>query len=55
MGHSILGDRKYGSKDSLPDKNIALAATAISFKTATENRQIDLSIPLPEEWGKYLP
>lgn len=64
MGHPILGDIKYGYKQYhrpvhgtkvLCDKNsIALCATAISFKSATENKQIDLSIPLPDEWQKYL-
>jgi 23S rRNA pseudouridine1911/1915/1917 synthase len=47
MGHSILGDTKYGAKSPLPNGNIALAATAISFKTATEEKTIDLSIPIP--------
>ena len=59
MGHPILGDQKYGKQYHRPiggtellcDKNsIALCATAISFKTATENKQIDLKIDMPEEW-----
>jgi len=54
MGHPILGDVKYGAKNPLPDKNIALAATAISFKSATENKTVSLEIPLPAEWDKYL-
>lgn len=54
MGCPILGDIKYGAKEQLPDKNIALAATAISFKTATDDKQINLEISLPEEWQKYL-
>jgi 23S rRNA pseudouridine1911/1915/1917 synthase len=55
MGHSILGDRKYGYNGEWENNNtIALCATAISFKSATEDKQIDLSIPLPEEWKKYI-
>ncbi len=61
MGHPILGDTKYGHiytstrgckwKDQ---KSIALCATAISFKTATENKTINLEIPLPDEWSKFI-
>jgi len=64
MGNPILGDKKYavgnsGVRDSAnlewrDDKSIALAATAISFKSATGDKQIDLEIPLPAEWQKYL-
>lgn len=53
MGHPILGDVKYGAKNPLPDRSIALCATAISFKTATEDKTINLEIPLPEGWEKY--
>ena len=53
MGHPILGDIKYGAKNPLPDKSIALAATAISFKTAAEDKVINLEISLPEGWEKY--
>jgi 23S rRNA pseudouridine1911/1915/1917 synthase len=55
MGCPILGDTKYGAKSPLPDnKSIALAATAISFKSATEDKIINLEIPLPEGWEKYI-
>jgi 23S rRNA pseudouridine1911/1915/1917 synthase len=54
MGCPILGDVKYGAKSPLHDKSIALAATAISFKTATEDKVINLEIPLPDEWSDYL-
>lgn len=54
MGHPILGDTKYGSKKNVGDpfshNSIALAATGIEFKTATEDKVIKLEIPLPEEW-----
>jgi 23S rRNA pseudouridine1911/1915/1917 synthase len=62
MGNPILGDKKYASDIIVrqmtnvwrDDKRIALAATAISFKTATGDKQINLEIPLPEEWKKYI-
>jgi len=63
MGNPILGDKKYSDEKFLrgptsqiwrDDKSIALAATAISFKSATGDKQIDLSIPLPKEWEKYI-
>ena len=56
MGCPILGDDKYGKPNlAWQNKNeIALSATAISFKTATDNKEINLEIPLPEGWKKYL-
>ncbi len=63
MGHPILGDTKYGKQYHRPiggtnllcdGKSIALCATAISFMSATENRQINLEIPLPEAWKKII-
>ena len=50
----ILGDVKYGGEKWENENIIALSATAISFKTATEDKEIKLSISLPKEWGKYL-
>lgn len=62
MGNPILGDKKYTpdsivrqTKDIWKDeKSIALAATRIIFKTATDKKQVSLEIPLPEEWGKFI-
>jgi 23S rRNA pseudouridine1911/1915/1917 synthase len=54
MGCPILGDAKYGAKDILPDRSIALSATAISFKTATDNKVVNLEIPLPKEWSRCI-
>lgn len=49
-GLPILGDVKYGGLTWGNEKAIALCATNISFKMATENKVIDLSIDIPEEW-----
>jgi 23S rRNA pseudouridine1911/1915/1917 synthase len=59
MGCPILGDVKYGWKPASAEAlawrgSIALAATAISFKSATDDKQINLEIPLPEGWKRYL-
>jgi 23S rRNA pseudouridine1911/1915/1917 synthase len=57
MGHPILGDKKY-SKTNMPEwkdsESIALCATAISFRSATEGKTINLEISLPAEWEQYL-
>ena len=54
MGCPILGDAKYSSQRPLPDNSIGLCATAISFKSATEDKTINLEIPLPEGWNRYI-
>lgn len=61
MGCPILGDSKYPSAGSgraanaWPDRSsIALCATAISFKSATGDKIINLEIPLPDSWKKYV-
>ena len=57
MGCPILGDKKY-SKINMPewrdDKSIALCATAISFKSATGEEQVNLEIPFPGTWVAYV-
>ncbi len=45
-GLPILGDVKYGYKSPLPDKSVALCATGISFYSVTENKKINLSVPI---------
>ncbi|MCU0653122.1 MAG: RluA family pseudouridine synthase [Candidatus Pacebacteria bacterium] len=60
MGHPVLGDRKYAQGNDVrrmgwgDGASIALAATGIRFKAITADKWIDLAIPLPEEWSKYL-
>jgi len=53
IGCPILGDVKYGASAALSNKSIALAATSISFKTATTKENKEISISLPIEWKKY--
>lgn len=47
LGHPIIGDKKYGSKEKTPDGLIALSAIAVEFKTATTGEKIKLSVPAP--------
>ena len=56
LKHPILGDTTYGGKNNdWKDQNsIALAATGISFKSATGEKTIDLKIDLPKEWQPYI-
>jgi 23S rRNA pseudouridine1911/1915/1917 synthase len=53
-GWPILGDLKYGAPFALPDKSIALAATNLSFQTATTKENKEISIPIPKSWEEYL-
>ena len=48
VGHPIVGDVKYGSKVKYIEGKIVLCATELSFKTATGERDITLSLN-PEE------
>jgi len=54
MGCPILGDVKYSTQKALADNSIGLSATAITLKTATEGKVVNLEIPLPEDWKKYI-
>jgi len=49
-GFPILGDIKYGAKEPLSGEVIALCATGISFRAATEEKVVNLAIDLPKEW-----
>ena len=54
FGYPILGDIKYGARGHLPGRVIALAATGLSFETATTHEQKTISIPIPPEWDDLL-
>ena len=45
VGHPIVGDIKYGAKDSLPDNSIMLSATGLIFKKAAGDEFVNLKIP----------
>jgi len=54
IGCPIVGDVKYGAPFALPHKNIALSATFLFFNTATGDKKIEISIPIPIDWEKYI-
>ena len=58
IGHPIVGDIKYGFKNKdlgfKNDREIALCATEITFKTATTDEPKTLSIGHPSEWFEML-
>lgn len=54
IGCSIVGDVKYGAPDPRLDKSLCLAATSLTFKTATTDEEIKVEMPLPEDWKEYL-
>ena len=49
-GIPIVGDVKYGGPKWKNERAIALCATGIAFKAATEDKMINLSIDTPAEW-----
>ena len=49
-GLPILGDVKYGGEKWANDKEIALCATNLTFRTATEKKLVELSVELPQNW-----
>lgn len=51
----IVGDVKYGAPFPLKDKSICLCAAKLSFKKATGEGKINLSLPLPKTWKEMPP
>ncbi len=47
LGHPLVGDYKYGADTTLPNQEIALAATRLEFQTATGDKEVVLEIPIP--------
>ena len=52
IGHPVVGDGKYGSGVSLPNEQVALVATSLSFVTATGGEKKTVEVPLPEFPGE---
>jgi 23S rRNA pseudouridine1911/1915/1917 synthase len=51
-GLPILGDRKYGSRDTFP-AGIALHSRRLQFVHPTRGQPIELVAPLPASWRRY--
>jgi 23S rRNA pseudouridine1911/1915/1917 synthase len=54
IGHPVLGDVKYGSPVVLPGGKIALHSSKISFKAATEERTVNLTVADPDFFADIL-
>ena len=54
IGHPIVGDVKYGAKEVLKDQSIALAATSLTFKTATGDEEKTIEVEVPKEWKNLI-
>ncbi|MBF0569855.1 MAG: RluA family pseudouridine synthase, partial [Candidatus Omnitrophica bacterium] len=52
IGHPILGDDKYGHKDSFP--RLALHAQSIFFHHPSSDEPMEISVPLPEEFKAFI-
>ncbi len=50
IGHSILGDKKYGAVTSLPERQVALYAQRLIFKHPISKEQICVESPPPPFW-----
>jgi 23S rRNA pseudouridine1911/1915/1917 synthase len=48
IGHPVVGDVKYGAKKVLPDEELLLRATELSFNLATGEERKTISIEIPE-------
>jgi len=53
-GLPILGDVKYKGERWQDENAIALCASEISFKMATEEKVVTVTAPLPESWQEFL-
>jgi len=51
IGHPIVGDTKYGGKNS---DVFGLCATEIKFKKATSDEEVELKVDYPKEWDNLL-
>jgi 23S rRNA pseudouridine1911/1915/1917 synthase len=50
IGHPILGDKKYGAKTPLPERQIALYAQRLIFKHPISKEKVCVESPPPPFW-----
>lgn len=55
MGHPVVGDMKYGAKEPLADRTIALHAGSLAVKHPTKESTVHLEAPTPGifPWKKF--
>jgi 23S rRNA pseudouridine1911/1915/1917 synthase len=49
-GYPVVGDLKYGARDPLPDKTLALHAARLSFKHPVKEEMVRLAASPPENY-----
>lgn len=54
IGHSLIGDHIYSST-SESENHTFLTLKEVSFTNPQTGKQINLNVPFPSEWSKYLP
>jgi 23S rRNA pseudouridine1911/1915/1917 synthase len=54
IGHPIVGDKKYGARESFKEGEIALCSTELEFATATTDERVKIEIPYPDIWNILL-
>lgn len=50
LGHPLLGDLRYGAPAPLPQKQIALVATALILHHPITGDEMTIRSPLPKDW-----
>jgi 23S rRNA pseudouridine1911/1915/1917 synthase len=50
IGHSIVGDRKYGAQTMLPNKDLALFASHMTFLHPTKKTEMTFWAEPPAQW-----
>ena len=50
VGLPLVGDLKYGAPEALPQQEIALSATSLSFDLATKEERKTISVAIPAHW-----
>ncbi len=50
IGHPVLGDLRYGARQPLPQRQIALLARELIVTHPTLKSPLSLNSPLPKEW-----
>jgi 23S rRNA pseudouridine1911/1915/1917 synthase len=50
LGHPILGDLKYGSRQALPSQAIALVSKQLTCRHPTRDIDVVIESPIPKNW-----
>ena len=53
QGHPIIGDFKYGSKEELDGRNLALHSGRLTIEHPTMKTRLTWSAPVPATWSRW--